>query len=737
MKKIIVAFLLFVHGSLLAQEASPVRACYDCQKEELLTQLSKAKTNSERIGILHNLSLNGIENDSVYDTIYLHQLIKLNQSAKLVKDDGYKTLLAASTAVYKNDYNGALALMKKATDQFDEANIEAVNLLTFTRVLYNKLNDQEGKYAYYSGKLNQYLKRKQYANTAAVYHCLGGYYGFKGDFNSSINNYLKSAELFKPISTYWYINEIMVVGAIYNDWGNTEKAKFYLEQGLTQELNSKFDYNREFALHALAGVAYSQKRYKESLSYLDGTGKVKYTPDSLHQPIGALIMALNYIELRQTAKAYELLMEAGRRGKEVGLGLTNVNGQFEIDYGFYKYYAATGRPKEAEPYLLAAFEKAKQNKDVKLTGKYQRELVNFFLKNGNLGEALKHSTQYINQMDSLNTRLSLFHIASYESEMKENEQNKKLTSLQQEYAVQQATIKQRNLILWISLAAFLVVCGSLILIYRQLRINKRVLKKLQETQKQLVQAEKMASLGELTAGIAHEIQNPLNFINNFSEVSSELVGELREELQAGRTGDALALAGDLDRNLEKIVHHGRRADSIVKNMLQHSRKSSGQKEPTDINALVDEYLRLSYHGLRAKDKSFNALMETHFDPAVGKVQALPQDMGRVLLNLFNNAFYSVHQKKKSLANGFEPTVYVTTQKTPGGIVIKVRDNGLGIPQSVVDKIYQPFFTTKPTGEGTGLGLSMSYDIITKGHGGKLEAQTQEGEYAQFEILLPA
>ncbi|WP_223808739.1 sensor histidine kinase [Rufibacter hautae] len=263
------------------------------------------------------------------------------------------------------------------------------------------------------------------------------------------------------------------------------------------------------------------------------------------------------------------------------------------------------------------------------------------------------------------------------------------------------------------------------------------LEKLKNTQTQLIQAEKLASLGELTAGIAHEIQNPLNFVNNFSEVNAELLIELKEEIIGGNTAEALILAEDIHQNMGKIVHHGRRADSIVKNMLQHARQPSGEKEFVNLNALVDEYLRLSYHGLRAKDKSFNATMETDFDEAVGKVEMLPQEMGRVLLNLFNNAFYSVVEKKRVLGTAFKPILYVATKKTESGIEIKVKDNGMGIPEEVLAKIYQPFFTTKPTGEGTGLGLSMSYDIVTKGHGGSMKAHTKEGEYAEFDILLPA
>ena len=258
---------------------------------------------------------------------------------------------------------------------------------------------------------------------------------------------------------------------------------------------------------------------------------------------------------------------------------------------------------------------------------------------------------------------------------------------------------------------------------------------LKATQSQLIQSEKMASLGELTAGIAHEIQNPLNFVNNFSEVNKELVDELQSELKSGNTKEAIDISNNIRDNEEKINHHGKRADAIVKGMLQHSRSSSGQKEATDINTLADEYFRLAYHGLRAKDKSFNATMKTDFDDSIGNVKIIPQDVGRVILNLITNAFYAVTEKKKQLNGEYEPTVLVSTKKNKDKVEIKVKDNGDGIPQKVLDKIFQPFFTTKPTGQGTGLGLSLSYDII-KAHGGELKVETKEGEGAEFIILLP-
>jgi signal transduction histidine kinase len=274
------------------------------------------------------------------------------------------------------------------------------------------------------------------------------------------------------------------------------------------------------------------------------------------------------------------------------------------------------------------------------------------------------------------------------------------------------------------------------LLQQQKKELETTLGDLKNTQKQLVQSEKMASLGELTAGIAHEIQNPLNFVNNFSEINQELLAEINEEIEKGNFDAVKTIIKDVNENEAKINHHGKRADAIVKGMLQHSRSSTGKKEPTNINALADEYLRLAYHGLRAKDKSFNAKMVTDFDTTIGNVNVIPQDTGRVILNLITNAFYAVNEKKMKGIEGYEPTVTVITKKDGNKLFISVKDNGSGIPEKVKEKIFQPFFTTKPTGEGTGLGLSMSYDIITKGHGGELLVYSEEGKETEFKIILP-
>ena len=347
--------------------------------------------------------------------------------------------------------------------------------------------------------------------------------------------------------------------------------------------------------------------------------------------------------------------------------------------------------------------------------------------------------------------------ASYRDSLQKKEFEKKelQAKMQSEFDKQQIEKEKerrknatRQILLVAFLLAFVTIAASFFIAYKREQKRKNLvhmqkreiedtLSELRSTQAQLIHSEKMASLGELTAGIAHEIQNPLNFVNNFSEVSNELVAEMKGELATGNVRLANEIADDLRQNLEKINHHGKRADSIVKGMLQHSRTSSGQKELTDINALCDEYLRLAYHGLRAKDKSFNAKLETDFDRRVGQLYIVSQDVGRVILNLINNAFYAVNEKAKlrSAPGGYEPSVTVITKKLNDKVEVTVEDNGNGIPQKNLDRIFQPFFTTKPTGEGTGLGLSLAYDIV-KAHGAEIKVETNEGEGTKFIIQLP-
>ena len=428
-------------------------------------------------------------------------------------------------------------------------------------------------------------------------------------------------------------------------------------------------------------------------------------------------------------------------------------------YNIYQVYADMGQiftlEKEysgAIPFFKKAFRSLTDadlyNKEV---GESYSSLAECYEKTGRYKEALssfKRATQIADSIQGKeNVRKATELTMNYDFEKKQ--QTEKLEQARKDAVTQ----KERNQQYFVIAALALIILAVVVIALIQFRNNKQKRKanlllesqkkeientlfKLTTTQAQLVQSEKMASLGELTAGIAHEIQNPLNFVNNFSELNNELIEELTAEKAMLTTEEQNDLLTDVFQNNEKINHHGKRADAIVKGMLQHSRQSKDVKEPTNLNALCDEYLRLSYHGLRAKDNQFTADFTTDFDERIEKINVVPQDTGRVLLNLFNNAFYALNEKRKTADKGYRPLLTVQTKPVDDGIEIVVKDNGSGIPRSIADKIFQPFFTTKPTGQGTGLGLSLSYDIITKAHNGSIVVESEEGEGSVFRIVLP-
>jgi two-component system, NtrC family, sensor kinase len=385
---------------------------------------------------------------------------------------------------------------------------------------------------------------------------------------------------------------------------------------------------------------------------------------------------------------------------------------------------------------------------------------------GNIAESYNYFKNYILYRDSINNIATVQNLANLRTDFEVSKKQSEVDLLYQQRKTQR----------WWLIAIATILCSSIILLFMFYRNNKikqkanrlltrqknqiqLTLEKLKSTQAQLIQSEKMASLGELTAGIAHEIQNPLNFVKNFSEVNAELIDEAEQEIESGNYTEIKIILNDIRENEEKIKFHGKKADSIVKGMLLHSRGNSGKKEPTNINALCDEYLRLSFHGFRAKDKSlsagqaeFNADYQTDFDPTLPKINVVPQDIGRVLLNLINNAFYAVQvqtqvqtqvetqhaaslQKTPQKQPEYKPMVVVSTKNTGTHVEISVKDNGSGIPPEIKEKIFQPFFTTKPTGQGTGLGLSLSYDIV-KAHGGEIRLTSKQGEGSEFQIILP-
>ena len=464
------------------------------------------------------------------------------------------------------------------------------------------------------------------------------------------------------------------------------------------------------------------------------SGREKYLSGIL------LYKAMIYLQQGDTTKALSHFFEGIRSGAEQN----NLDGLVRGYRDLARYYVAKENRDSSLYYAMKQLDISKRLGGVSALGyhigvSYESLYLVYQLRN-QFDSAYKYLALTQRTNDSIN-RSKIESLAEFQK-LTLNEQQR-LQNAEKEKVIYQNKVRT-----WFMLAGIGVLLLLAIIFYRNNRQkNKAKIKiekaydNLKSTQQQLIHSEKMASLGELTAGIAHEIQNPLNFVNNFSEVSNELVDEMNNELSKGDIDEAKLIAGDIKQNLEKINHHGKRADAIVKGMLQHSRSSNGQKESTDINALADEYLRLAYHGLKAKDRAFDVNVKTDFDNSMNKINVIPQDIGRVILNLINNAFYVVDEKKKHTSanaaqNGFEPTVFVSTKKNNGNVEIRVRDNGNGIPQKVVDKIFQPFFTTKPTGQGTGLGLSLSYDIV-KAHGGELKVETKEGEGALFILQIPA
>jgi two-component system NtrC family sensor kinase len=513
----------------------------------------------------------------------------------------------------------------------------------------------------------------------------------------ALNNYDKELHMVQlSLSTATQINDNTVLSQVYRQLG-----RIYLRNDLLDSALILYD---------------------KYLEYADKAGFRKYSSMSFNN-IGHI-----YLKKKWNRQALESYFHALQISKEQN----NYWGMGNSYISISRYYNSINQLDSALYYAKAGLATLKQSGQVRYFTEAYNALVAVY-KNLHMPDSALLNMEIVSAIkDSL---IGLEKIKQFQNV--EFDEQFRMQELEKERIKTEGKIRTYGL-----LSGLGVIFIVAFILYRSNRHKQRVnkvleatLAHLKSTQSQLIQSEKMASLGELTAGIAHEIRNPLNFVNNFSEVSKELLDEMRMALEKGDSEEARAIMQDVIKNLEKIAHHGKRADAIVKGMLQHSRSGTGQKEPTDINALCDEYLRLAYHGLRAKDSSFNAKFEGHFDNSIGSISVMPQEMGRVLLNLINNAFYAVSERKKNAGEGYEPLVSVSTRKLGNRIEISVSDNGIGIPEGIREKIFQPFFTTKPTGQGTGLGLSLSYDIV-KAHGGALIVQTKEGEGSTFVIQLP-
>jgi signal transduction histidine kinase len=594
--------------------------------------------------------------------------------------------------------NQAYALMQKA----DYAG-GLQNLLQAFEILQNP--DSE-KNAYGLGKE---LPAEYRLNRLAFNHSIcGGLMEETGNTEQAIFHYKESVRIASLIKDYFRIAAVSAaIASQYLDANQLDSVEVYAQKSvkLYEQINSGWktqpilylarknfkakndELGREYLYKALQ-VATEYKETNRRMLLL-----VYRTLSSLHQNSGVKDSSLYYAK-----KAYEV-------GSEPGL----INTQYFRDGGVYEV------------------------------------LYKAYLLNNQPDSVLKYQGLTLTTRDAWNKE-KYKNLANFQSLLLS--EATRLRELEKQQIETQSKIRTYS---FLAVLAVLSIIG--LILYRNNRQKQKAnlvlqeqknkvestLHELKSTQAQLIQSEKMASLGELTAGIAHEIQNPLNFVNNFSEVSNEMIQEIKEERTKNKDERDEALQDeileDIYKNLEKINHHGKRADAIVKGMLQHSRSSNSVKEPTNINALADEYLRLAYHGLRVKDKSFNATMKTDFDETIGNINIIPQDIGRVILNLITNAFYVVNERSKQNITDYEPTVSVSTKKDGNKVLISVKDNGNGIPQKILDKIFQPFFTTKPTGQGTGLGLSLSYDIV-KAHGGEIKVNTKEKEGTEFTIQLP-
>ncbi|QEC62245.1 hypothetical protein FRZ54_06490 [Mucilaginibacter ginsenosidivorans] len=540
---------------------------------------------------------------------------------------------------------------------------------------------------------------------ASCYNTRGLTYSTLKDFKKSLDNYYMA----KNVAEKHHLNDLLVVemnnvARQYLDMDRLDSAYYFTKKDYDFALKSHIVNNLGYLIRNFGIIQHKKGDFR---------GAITYYQKSLRDSSARNNHYLQSEDYRRIAEAYQ----------QLGVADSSIS------------------------YAKQAFEQAKLDRNPDQVQRATKLLTDEFLAKGNYKEAFDYQQITLKARDSLFSQQKTLQVQN----LAYNEQQR----IQQARA---AEIAYQNRVRYYALlgviAVFVLVAGILIYangkrkkantllhernakIEAQSKAIEKTLADLKNTQTQLVQSEKMASLGELTAGIAHEIQNPLNFVNNFSEVNTELIEELEQEIAKGHFDEVKAIAADVKTNQQKISQHGKRADFIVKGMLQHSRASTGEKQPTNLNMLADEFLKLSFHGLRAKDKSFNAEMATHFDQDLPRINVAQQEIGRVLLNLYNNAFYAVNQKAKTAGAAYKPEVSVSTATENGQAVIKVKDNGNGIPDAIKDKIMQPFFTTKPTGEGTGLGLSLSYDIIVKGHGGHIEVNTKEAEFTEFTITLP-
>jgi len=662
--------------------------------DSLLAELPRAKPDTNRVKLLIEISNDyyGSGNSNFSESIgYANQALTLARQLMWKKGEARAYTLLGNTYAIKSDNPPALMAYLsglKIAEGIKNKNYIA-SITGNIGFLYANLANYPQALAYYKKALKAHQELGKKGEVALGLSLIGEVYSEQGEYAKALDYQLKSLNLIESIRGQGQTREFHLdnVGQAYLNLADYPQALTHLQRGLNL---SKAEGNKQILVRSYNNLS---KLY------------LKIAIDS-NPTFSTTLLSSDKANTLQKANAYadSAVVLAKERGDLTAL---------------YRGYQTRSQIQEA-------------------LGSSKAALASF-------KDFIKTKELIINQQNTGNIAAATL---QYDFDKKETA----FKFEQQHAAIQLRSQTQQRTYLLSGVGLLLALLGVLVLGYSQkqkantvisLKSNQleQSLAELRATQTQLIQKEKMASLGELTAGIAHEIQNPLNFVNNFSDVSTELVDELKDgpfqKLPGSEKAYAAEILGDLSQNLQKITLHGGRASAIVRGMLEHSRSSTGEREPTDLNALVDEYVRLAYQGQRTKDKTFNCELVTNFEAHQSHVELVAADMGRVLLNLLNNAFYAIKEKQKTASLDYTPQVTIDTCQINRHIEIRVRDNGMGIAESVKAKVFQPFFTTKPPGEGTGLGLSLSYDIVSKGHGGSLTVESQEGEGTTFLIQLPA
>ncbi|MCF8365204.1 MAG: tetratricopeptide repeat protein [Bacteroidales bacterium] len=722
-----------------------------------------AETDSARIHII------GFKLD-VLSTVNLDSAIHLAQKTLKVADSiGFYpgqvnlNMSLINNYSYKGNFKAAYRQIREMQQIIRPGNDSADYATFYSSVglFYGIRSKYDSSILYYEQSVRIYERNGTVDRLGTGYSNIAIGYQQQSNFPMALEYQQKALKLYEELGNkesgiaYTLVN----MANTYSNLGDNERAESTFLK--TIELAKKLQLNNVelYAYSNLANMYADEEKWQDSYeSAMKSVTLGKKLGDPGIESAGLSKASNALVNLMQSEKAIELSKKAIALADSSEQPL-NINTAYT---GMGYALIAQKKWQEAIPYYERAFE-AISDADIYTLhiSKVYRQMSECYENTGKFDKALELYKKSVTINDSV-TRKENIRKAT-EQTMNFEFEKKMLTARAAQDAKDEIMYTRQIALIVGLLLSFIIIALVLFGYFGKRRANVKLLSqkteiehtlaRLRNTQSQLIHAEKMASLGELTAGIAHEIQNPLNFVNNFSEVNAELIQELNEELEKGKLEEVKAIVVDLAENESKISHHGKRADAIVKGMLQHSRASSGIKEPTDINALADEYLRLSYHGLRAKDKSFNADFKTEFEAVLPKIEVIPQDIGRVLLNLINNAFYACTERSRSAVHdktltGFEtlsefehggsynPTVTVTTKNLGDKIEIRVKDNGTGIPENIKAKIFQPFFTTKPTGQGTGLGLSLSYDIV-KAHGGEIKVNSKAGDGTEFKIILPA